>query len=834
MRERDDEDDGAAAAVEEADREAPLLAFDPRPEGFAARLRRLRVAAILDDFSDAVFRPECDLRQLAPESWRGELEAFRPELLLVESAWRGKDRLWQKRIARFDPELAGILAWCGAHGVPTVFWNKEDPVHFQTFRRVAKRFDYVFTTDIDSIAAYQAELGHDRISLLPFACQPRLTNPIEHMQRKDAFAFAGGYYTRYPDRIRDFAEIIGAVRAFRPVDIFDRGQGADDERYRYPSEYEALIVGTLPFERIDEAYKGYRYGMNFNSIKQSQSMFARRVFELLASNTLTVSNYARGLRLMFGDLVIASDGGDTILRRVQDLASDDVKAAKHRLAALRKTLAEHTAEDRLAYIVGKVAGVTVPTLTPPVTMVGKAADADGVAALIEAYRRQTYPRKRLIAVAGDGLVTVTDSDRDVRVMSETAAESVRVNDLGDADGWVAPVHPRDYYGPDYLIDLALATRYAPGPIIGKAAHHVRGEDGAITLHDAGRQYRIVDSVPARATIVRASALVETVAAMLGDLDRRRFTGDAVLSVDAFSYCRDGGVGDAAMVDAVDGLPSLDTGVSQRDMTAAAEAIRLIKPPIDELPRIDGGRLAAMFRSGPFVSFAGEGGRLRIESKLAPEQRRQRFVQAALTPGELGVADGSLPVHLVASGDLALRAAFRFVDENGTGIGMAAARVNHDIAFDVPEGTAGIHVGMRILGPGTAHVEALILGRRFFAPTVVLSHGDHLILTDGFPSHDEPDQGRAAYEAAAAARRGGRRPDIFRLAEVKATAYHEYEGFDCITGTEAALTALIVSGRHLSVEVLATDPATRAILLRHAENARRLEIGPPSPATDGPG
>jgi len=290
------EDNAPASAI---DREPPRLAFDASPRDFAARLKRLRVAAILDDFSHACFRDECDLRQLTPGDWRTELEALRPDMLLVESAWRGKDQHWQGKIAWLDPELAGIVAWCREEGVPTVFWNKEDPVHFHTFRRVARQFDYVFTTDIDSLARYQIALGHRRAYLLPFACQPRLTNPIEREQRKDKFSFAGGYYTRYPDRIRDFAEIIGALRRFRPVEIFDRGQGAEDERYRYPPEYAPLIVGTLPSERIDQAYKGYRYGVNFNSIKQSQSMFARRVFELLASNTLTLSNYSRSVRLMF-------------------------------------------------------------------------------------------------------------------------------------------------------------------------------------------------------------------------------------------------------------------------------------------------------------------------------------------------------------------------------------------------------------------------------------------------------------------------------------------------------------------------------------------------------
>jgi hypothetical protein len=64
-------------------------------------------------------------------------------------------------------------------------------------------------------------------------------------------------------------------------------------------------------------------------------------------------------------MVIASDGAGAIVRRLHDLASDDVKTAKFRLAALRKVLAEHTAEDRLAYIVSKVTGVAVPALTPP-------------------------------------------------------------------------------------------------------------------------------------------------------------------------------------------------------------------------------------------------------------------------------------------------------------------------------------------------------------------------------------------------------------------------------------------------------------------------------------
>ncbi|BDZ42873.1 hypothetical protein GCM10025865_21720 [Paraoerskovia sediminicola] len=54
-------------------------------------------------------------------------------------------------MARASTELRGITRWCRENDVPTVFWNKEDPVHFDLFVATAALFDVVFTTDVDSI-----------------------------------------------------------------------------------------------------------------------------------------------------------------------------------------------------------------------------------------------------------------------------------------------------------------------------------------------------------------------------------------------------------------------------------------------------------------------------------------------------------------------------------------------------------------------------------------------------------------------------------------------------------------------------------------------------------
>src|SRR5699024_1029851 len=144
-------------------------------------------------------------------------------------------------------------------------------------------------------------------------------NPLEEFIRVDGCSFAGAYYKKYADRNRDFSELVPAIEAHGAFEIYDRNFGSEDDEQRFPEEFQKNIVGHLLPEDIGVAYKGYTYSLNLNSVKQSQSMFARRVFELLASNTLVISNYSRGLRLLFGDLILGSDGADSLTERLNQI-----------------------------------------------------------------------------------------------------------------------------------------------------------------------------------------------------------------------------------------------------------------------------------------------------------------------------------------------------------------------------------------------------------------------------------------------------------------------------------------------------------------------------------
>ena len=115
------------------------------------RKKKLKVAAIMDAFTYACYAPECELLQITPDDFKAEIDGFSPDLLFIESVWRGKDNLWRFKLHDNMEALCALTAYCRANGIPVVFWSKEDPVHFGVFIRAAALADFVFTTDADCI-----------------------------------------------------------------------------------------------------------------------------------------------------------------------------------------------------------------------------------------------------------------------------------------------------------------------------------------------------------------------------------------------------------------------------------------------------------------------------------------------------------------------------------------------------------------------------------------------------------------------------------------------------------------------------------------------------------
>jgi Glycosyl transferases group 1 len=455
--------------------------------------RELRVAAIVDEISRACFEPDCDLVTFGPDGWRQSLEEAPPHLLLVESTWQGNEGSWQYQVASYDhpeyaglPKLRALVGWCRERGIPTVFWNKEDPVHFDRFKEAAALFDHVFTTDANRVAAY-GELdreGTGVVEALRFAAQPRIHNPIATGERRSGSpVFAGAYYRdRHEDRRRSLEMLLDAARPFDLV-IYDRTAGSTDQAFGFPDRFRPYIRGRLPYVEMLEAYKAHKVFLNANSVTDSPTMFSRRVFELLACDTAVVSTESLGVAETFGELVSIVETPEQATEALRRLLEDDEYRRDLVVRGRRLVLGEHTYAHRLAAIAQAAGYPAAPygdRQAAAVVLVEGIEDARAVGTLVSAISSQTRPPAELLiglgtetSVAGD-LQELSDGSSDLRVrvvqQDPGASRSQRYRELAAlaVSPWVAVMNPRHEYGPDHLGDLLIATRYAEADVIGSA------------------------------------------------------------------------------------------------------------------------------------------------------------------------------------------------------------------------------------------------------------------------------------------------------------------------------------------------------------------------------
>lgn len=320
--------------------------------------RNLRVATIVDGFTATVLDPEFHASPISALTWESDLEEADPELLFVESAYRGVDGSWSTRVARFggpSEHLQKVVEWCRSRSIPAVFWNKEDPINFDWFLESARLFDFVFTVDGDMIPRYREILGHGRVHLLQFFAQPAIHYPGPEEQRTGTVAFAGSYFAaKHPERREQIEVLLDPAREFG-LHIFDRHGNTQDERFAWPEKYRPHIMGSLTYHQTVEAYRRYKVFLNVNTVTDSPTMCARRVFELAACGTPIISGVSRAMDHL------ASTGG---VRSIE--ARQQTAAALHDLleeATTRLSLAEsaerwvargHLAADRIDMVLSTV------------------------------------------------------------------------------------------------------------------------------------------------------------------------------------------------------------------------------------------------------------------------------------------------------------------------------------------------------------------------------------------------------------------------------------------------------------------------------------------------
>ncbi|WP_431897098.1 glycosyltransferase family protein [Nonomuraea sp. bgisy101] len=455
----------------------------------------LKVAVILDDFSRMAFRYEWDQIEFGLRDWPAIFEEKRPDLLFCESAWHGNQGRWRYQMTGTNApkqELKDLVEWCRAEGIPTVFWNKEDPPNFDFFIDTARLFDYVFTCDGDMVPKYREVLGHDRVDVLQFAAQPRVHNPIQQKQgRLHDVVFAGMYFRdKHPERREQMETVIDPIRELG-LHIFARN-GSVDDKYAWPEKYEPHIVGELPYDQMLAAYRMYKVFLNVNSVLDSPTMCARRVFELSACATPVVSGWSRAIEETFGPLVpIAREPIESFNQVLHLINSPELRARMGHLA-MREVFDKHLFSHRVDQILGFM-GRPTQSRSRSISVVLPTNRAAQIEHAISSVAKQRHRPLQLVMVL-HGLdidpVVVADKARmagisDVVVLPASAEMSLGAcmnMGIAAADGeLVAKMDDDNLYGEHYLSDLVRAFDYSEAELVGKGAHYTYFEGTNTTM-----------------------------------------------------------------------------------------------------------------------------------------------------------------------------------------------------------------------------------------------------------------------------------------------------------------------------------------------------------------
>lgn len=497
---------------------APTMEQVERPKDFS----QVRIATILDEFSWHCWSPMFDALAVTPMNWESTLRTHHIDVLLVESAHNGSDGTWRSRLNRHespDPDLVRLLAWCNEHTIPTVFWNKEDPAHFDDFITTASLFDYIFTTDSDMVEKYREIAPEAIVGVMPFAAQPAIHNPARNKpnmpgirdkrwQRGD-IAFAGTYFNhKYPERRQQLDLLLEAAATAASKNgfnfcIFSR-LGNVDKRYRFPKQMRRYIIGSLPPERMLSANKEHKVFLNVNSVVTSPSMCARRLFELPASGAAVVTTPSPATTNFFSpDALAEVRSVEEATAIITTLINSPEYREKMVHRAQRTIWNQHCYHHRAEQLFTAIGLQTPSQPSGLVSVICSSNRPENVIHILTQFARQSIENRELILITHgyelkQARLHELCLDLNIDPSTVTQLEAPQSWSLGNclnaavsqsSGDFIAKFDDDDYYLPHYLEDMRNAVMYSGADLVGKQAAYAYVEEAdALVLRRPNQEH----------------------------------------------------------------------------------------------------------------------------------------------------------------------------------------------------------------------------------------------------------------------------------------------------------------------------------------------------------
>jgi spore maturation protein CgeB len=271
----------------------------------------LKIALIADSltYDSLSIENNVIVKNITPVNYKVVLKFFKPDILFVESAWQGYKNKWKFKIAsypehpkRSNKKLKNVVQYAKELGIPTVFWNKEDGIHFDRFIDSAKLFEHIFTVDENCIQRYKEIVDENvTVNTLMFAVQHKFHNFTGfHFKYKQA-NFVGSYSHHVHEKRKIWQDMMfkTVLKIGMELTVYDRNSDRKSSNYRYPNLGNLHVISAVPYEKTASIYKDYIISLNVNTIEDSPTMFSRRLIEILACGGIAVTNSTVAIHKLF-------------------------------------------------------------------------------------------------------------------------------------------------------------------------------------------------------------------------------------------------------------------------------------------------------------------------------------------------------------------------------------------------------------------------------------------------------------------------------------------------------------------------------------------------------
>lgn len=267
------------------------------------------------------------------------IENFRPDALFTEGH------------PRIEPEVIDRVA--RKFSVPQLYWAIEDPVCTDlTLQTFAPRADYIFTTTIECIPAYE-RLGK-KAELLLFGCNPlfhRFTG-VNPAYQHDLVLVASNYSSRYEEAQWFIMPLVERGYDIKIWGIWWDDTGRPVNLAKYPQVYG----GILPYELLPDVYSSAKIVLGMNCDDSSKTQTSMRPFEVLAcGGGIYLSHYTKAQEYLFKDNIFqVHNAHETQLMVQRILRMPEHKRRQIAKKAQANVYAKHTYSARAWQIVNVV------------------------------------------------------------------------------------------------------------------------------------------------------------------------------------------------------------------------------------------------------------------------------------------------------------------------------------------------------------------------------------------------------------------------------------------------------------------------------------------------